>query len=232
MAAWIPLLQTFLWVGLIIWLIRRYNTQVVAVLASIQERIAKGSSVKAGPFELGQDIRPQDVQQQKERLKAEEIEQLGEGSQPARLLPPKDGGQLSLPDFRQRYLLAEDLVMRELQAEFGVVVNRQMRIGDVYLDGMFAKDGVGYGIEVKYVLKPVVPRLVDSLTRLQNLVRQRNWRRFTLILALVCETNEPIAPSAIDRIQSDLSKLDVPTMLRVYTLRGLAEKFGVETRAT
>jgi len=56
MAAWIPLLQTFLWVGLIIWLIRRYNTQVVAVLVSIQERIAKGSLVKAGPLEIGQDI--------------------------------------------------------------------------------------------------------------------------------------------------------------------------------
>jgi hypothetical protein len=231
MGALIPLLQTILWVGLIVWLIHRYNAQVVAILTSIQDRVAKGSSVKAGPFELGQDIRPQDAQEQKNRLE-EEIQQLGEPPPGPQLLPPGEGSQSSRLDLQKRYLLAEDLVMRELQIEFGAPVNRQIRVGGVELDGMFAKEGSGYGIEVKYVRRRVTSdRLIDSLTRLQSSLQRLGWRRFTLILALVCESDEPISPSDIERIQARLSQLGVPVMVRVYTLQSLADKFGIDLNA-
>src|SRR6266542_56805 len=137
MSALIPLFQTLLWVGLIVWLIFRYNAQVAAILNSIQDRIAKGSSVKAGPFELGQDVRPQDAQEQKKRLE-EEIQQLAEPAPEPQLLPSTEEARTSRQDLQKRYLLAEDLVMRELQIEFGTPVNRQVRLGGIDLDGIFA----------------------------------------------------------------------------------------------
>ncbi len=231
MSALIPLFQTLLWVGLIVWLIFRYNAQVAAILNSIQDRIAKGSSVKAGQFELGQDVRPQDAQEQKKRLE-EEIQQLAEPAPEPQLLPSTEEARTSRQDLQKRYLLAEDLVMRELQIEFGTPVNRQVRLGGIDLDGIFAKEGAGYGIEVKYVRKRVaLDRLLDSLSRLQTSLQRLGWRRFTLILALVCESDDPISPSEIEGIQSRLSQLAVPVVVRVYTLQSLADKFGIDLNA-
>jgi hypothetical protein len=51
---WIPLLQTLCWIALIVWLVCHFNREVGAILASVQKRIDRGSSIKAGPFELGE----------------------------------------------------------------------------------------------------------------------------------------------------------------------------------
>ncbi len=57
MAAWVPLLQTLAWVALIIAGAKRFDVQIQTLVDAIQRRIISGSSVKAGPFELGEDVK-------------------------------------------------------------------------------------------------------------------------------------------------------------------------------
>jgi hypothetical protein len=230
MIQFVPLLQTVLWVGLIVWLIFRYNKQVEAILTAIQGRITRGSSVKAGPFELGQEIRPQDVQEQSKRIE-EEVQELEAAA--VQVLPDAtpESARRTQNSFRRRYLLAEDLVMRELQSEFGVVINRSVRFANFQLDGIFAKDGGGFGIEVKYVSRRIAfDRLLSSLANIHTALQRLGWRRFTLILVLVCETDDVVSPSDIERIQSRASELGITIITRVYTLRALADKFGIESQ--
>lgn len=54
---WIPLLQTLSWITLIVLGTLKYSEKLERILDSIQERIKSGSSFKAGPVELGEDLR-------------------------------------------------------------------------------------------------------------------------------------------------------------------------------
>ena len=59
MKPWIPLFQTLCWIILIVWLLHRFKAEVAALVGAVQKRIERGSSLKAGPFELGElDIPP------------------------------------------------------------------------------------------------------------------------------------------------------------------------------
>ena len=53
MEAWIPLLESLVWIGLILYLISRFAIQLQSLFEAIRERVAAGSSFKAGPVELG-----------------------------------------------------------------------------------------------------------------------------------------------------------------------------------
>lgn len=50
---WVPLLQTLMWVGLAMYVAYRFSDQLQAFLSTIHDRVASGSSLKAGPVELG-----------------------------------------------------------------------------------------------------------------------------------------------------------------------------------
>src|SRR6266516_3225790 len=100
MEAWIPFFQTLLWILFIVGVLWKFNTQAIALLDAIKTRIEKGSSVKAGLFELGQDLKPQEPEQQKKRLD-DEVRQAqqedSESSSHAELV-----AKLSESDFRSR----------------------------------------------------------------------------------------------------------------------------------
>lgn len=53
MSAWVPLFQTLVWIGLIFFLVYRFANQLQSLFDAIRERVAAGSSFKAGPVELG-----------------------------------------------------------------------------------------------------------------------------------------------------------------------------------
>ena len=217
-----------LWVALIVWLILRYHKQVGAVLTAIQERITRGSSLKAGPFELGQDIRPQDIQEQNKRIE-DEVAQLEAATVSTLPTQTAEASRRSNVTLRRRYLLAEDLAMRELQSEFGVVINRSVRFAGVQFDGMFAKDGGGFGVEVKYVQsRKFLDRMVSSLSPILEAYKRLGWDRFTVLLALVCESDAAISVSDLERIQSHASELGLSILIRVYTIDALANKFHIE----
>lgn len=232
MAALVPLLQTALWVGLIIWLIHRYNKQVSGVLTAIQKGIAEGRPVKAGSFfELGQLIRPQGVEEQSKRID-EEVQQL-QATGPQALTPPSpEASRRSDVSLKKKYLLAEDLVMRELQSEFGAVINRSVRFGGVELDGIFVKEGNGYGVEVKFFRnRNSADRILLSLSRIEEALRRLGLRNFTIILALVCLNDAAVSPAVIEGIRaraSQLGTLGTAIMIRVFPLQELADKFGIE----
>ena len=52
---------------------------------------------------------------------------------------------------RQDYALAEDLAIREIEAEFGVPVQRNLAVGHLLLDGLAPLNGVLTAVEVKFV---------------------------------------------------------------------------------
>ncbi len=54
---WIPLFQTFLWIGLFVFFAIKYSTKLNKLLEIIFRRIDSGSSIKAGPIELGEELR-------------------------------------------------------------------------------------------------------------------------------------------------------------------------------
>lgn len=223
----IPLFQTSIWVGLIVWLVTRYHNQVCAVLTAVQERIARGSSVKAGPFELGEDMRPQNVPEQNKRID-EELQQIeATSAQNSQTSQPMIAAA-SDSKLKQTYFLAEDLVMRELQSEFGVMVNRSVGFQDFGLDGIFAKEGAGFGIEVKYIKSGSrIEHLEQIIVKTATFTRRLHWSRFTFILALVCEQDGIISTSDLERLQELATKSGLPLMTRVYTMSDLTSKFGL-----
>jgi hypothetical protein len=218
MNAWVPLLQTALWVGLIAVLVFRYHAQLGALISALQKRIEGGSSLKAGPFELGEGAKPQSVAAQKERLSDESSTT---GTQvlaaPRRTIS------------KSRYLLAEDLVMRKLQAEFGVPIKRQMALGpDARFDGLFTKKDSAFGVEVKYLSrKPLSKDLVGIFQQAVRYVGNLDLNRFTLILVFVFESEDLMSPDVIRTVQGEASLYGEKVVVRLYAFRDLASEFGL-----
>src|SRR5260221_10251232 len=233
MDAWVPFFQTLLWILLITGVLWRFNAQAVAILNAVKKRIEQGSSFKAGPVELGQDLRPQEPEQQKKRLddevKQAQQEDAKSSSSHAQLI-----AKISESGFRGRVLIAEELAMRELQTEFGGVINRQVIVGrDFGMDGMFVKDGAGFGVEVKYVRKNL-PRehLKQTVFQLKNFVQSRGWRRFTMVLVVVYDGEDDQLQKQQEFLDSTLSEFQDFLLWRLYSLKQLTEKYGISLSST
>lgn len=56
-SAYAPVLQTLLWVGLISAVLYAFRNQCRKIVDAIRIRIERGSSLKAGPLEIGPDLR-------------------------------------------------------------------------------------------------------------------------------------------------------------------------------
>lgn len=57
MKGWVPLLQTLAWIGLIVYAARKFSVQLESMMEAVRQRISTGSSFKAGPVELGEDLK-------------------------------------------------------------------------------------------------------------------------------------------------------------------------------
>jgi len=57
---WVPFFQTMAWIALIIYSANKFSSQLQDLLNAIKMRISSGSSFKAGPIELGQDLKALD----------------------------------------------------------------------------------------------------------------------------------------------------------------------------
>ncbi|MBI5674056.1 MAG: hypothetical protein HZC50_12650 [Nitrospirae bacterium] len=56
MKEWLSLVETLAWVGLVGYVLYRFGTYIEGLLEAFRSRIESGSPIKAGPFELGQDL--------------------------------------------------------------------------------------------------------------------------------------------------------------------------------
>lgn len=134
-------------------------------------------------------------------------------------------------EIRQRLVIAEELVMRELQSEFGVSVNRQVAFGDrdPVFDGMFVKGGEAFFVEVKLVMSEgISDRLWNSLNRLRNYVSHVHWKRARCVFAIV--VGDSAQQAAIEETFARDIEARYPNfaILRVYAYEELSRKYGLE----
>jgi len=226
-----PLLQTLLWVGLFSAVFWRYHEIIGKLLETIHKRIESGSAVKAGPLELAEQLRPQNAEQQREKL-AVEVEQLTQEEPPepygqaanARALPPPDPSML-----RSLYFQSEDLGLRAVQAHYGAPVSRQVQVGpDLQLDGFFTLGGVGYLVEVKYARFRYPQKLLQATAeKLLTKTSSLGWRNIHIVLVVVYGEATRDLKAEESRMREIFGTYEEKVTVHCYRLKELAERFGV-----
>jgi hypothetical protein len=222
-----PLIQTILWVALIGGIVWRFNKPIHGLLSALQKRVEGGSNVKAGPFELIDQLRPQEPEKQKQKVEAELLEATPTESIPqAESLPSLPAGFKTSQ--QAIYFQAEDLALRAIQAEYGQPISRQLTAGsDIGFDGVFTVNGRLNIVEVKYVRDAkTISRLRISLERLVNVIAKYNWKNVQLILVVVFERTEDV-PNADISLLHTVKGLEVPVSIRPFALKDLQRRFGV-----
>jgi len=223
-----PLIQTLLWVGLITGLVWRFHTPINGALLALQKRIESGSNIKAGPFEITDQLKPQLPEQQRQKA-AEELQEVLED------ISPEKSSLATAPaivpaSIQARHFHAEDLVLRAIQAEQGVTISRQVTAGsDMGFDGVFATDGRLNIVEVKYARSLTsLPRFKPTIERLNIAIARYGWKNVQIILAVVFENKEDML-----RAQELLKKVTAvsaaPLIVQCYSYDALNSKFGVGT---
>ena len=222
-----PLIQTILWVALIGAIVWRFNQPIHGLLSALQKRVEGGSNLKAGPFELIDQLRPQEPENQKLKIESELLEatpvepavQVAATTLPAGM----KGNQQAV------YFQAEDLALRAVQAEYGQPISRQLTAGsDIGFDGVFTVNGRLNIVEVKYIRDiKTIPRLRVSLERLASAITKYNWKNVQLILVVVFEHTEDV-PNADVSLLHTVSGLEIPVSIRPFSLIELQRRFGVQ----
>jgi hypothetical protein len=220
-----PLIQTVLWVGLIAGIVWRFHTPIYGLLVALQKRIESGSSVKAGPFEITDQLKPQDASAQKEKA-AVEIQEVLEGQAPGTGIAKPTTAPLST--IQARYFQAEDLALRAIQSEYGSPISRQVTAGrDSGFDGVFTSGGRTSVVEVKYVLgKGQATKIRPAIHRLTKIIQQYNWENTQIVLVLVFENEEDVKHS-MELLSQAFSENAIPVEVRVFTMAHLLARFGV-----
>lgn len=212
------LIETLLWVGLIVWIVTKYGSSIGAILDALQKRIESGGSVKAGPFELGKNLKPQPLQEQKAKAVLESQELIVDE-------PTSVGFKESISSALTKYYEAEDLALRAVQAEFGVNINRQVTAGaDMGFDGTFAKDGTLYIIEVKTVSRLRSGFLRDAINKLSSTVARYGWKNVRIIVVVVTDLE---IIKVEEFVKQELKDRLYHTELRVYHFDKLRQQFGI-----
>lgn len=211
---------------------RHFRKPVYDLLVAFQKRIESGSNIKAGPFEITDQLRPQDHRQQKEKIALELAEDLTE-DEAAPLEAEQHADIQSHPQStitrQTKYFQAEDLVLRAIQAEYGSTVSRQVTAGaDIGFDGVFVANGRLNIVEVKYLSRsiPNTLKLKESVNRVFNAISSYNWKDTQIILAVVFEKAEDIK-SQRARLQSIFNKSHLPVVVKCYSLAELQQKFQI-----
>jgi hypothetical protein len=198
------------------------------LLVALQRRIEAGSNVRAGPFEITDQLRPQDPNAQREKAAAE-IEE-ATSDQPLTAAATNLLGRASNP-ITERYFQAEDLALRAIQSEYGVPMRRQVTAGrDSGFDGVFTFGEKTNVVEVKYIApKGKSPRMRESIHRLTKIIEQYRWQNAQIILALVFESHEDVKHQA-EILSIGFSENTVPVIPRIFTMAELEAKFGMRKR--
>lgn len=220
-----PLIQTFLWVALIAGIVWRFHLPIDGILTALQKRVEAGSNIKAGPFEITDQLKPQDPVLQKAKV-ATEIQEALKNEHPPH--PVVESVSQRSASVQARYFQAEDLVLRAIQTEYGSPVNRQVTAGrDDGFDGLFVTAGRTTVVEVKYISgEGASHRFQATIKRTTDSIQQYGWQNPQIVLALVFERSEDIATSR-ERLSLMFAKNPVPVIVRCFTISELQAQFGI-----
>ncbi len=226
-----PLLQTVLWVGLLGIVLRLFHKPIYDLLITLQKRIESGSNIKAGPFELTEQLKPQDPSQQREKA-ALEIEELMQEQRPEQVQKLPEVVSRKALALKAKYFQAEDLVLRAIQTEYGATVERNVTAGsDIGFDGAFVSNGRLNIVEVKYLARPTSNffNILKSVDRIEASITRYGWRNVQILLAVVVESAEDFA-KVNTGLQAKIARKqdNVEVVIRCYTFAELQQKFGVE----
>lgn len=225
-----PLLQTILWVGLIAGIVIRFHKPIHGVLTALQRRIEAGSTIEAGPFKLGSEVKPTPPAQQRERSENEFAQIVNE-----QLVEPAVPGAPTLPapaeptKLRSRFFQAEELALRALQTEFNAPINRQISIGPgLEADGAFIQNGELHLVEVKFIVRPknaksTIERTLSHYERRFGATRRRT---VVIVLALVFEFESDVTRSTLE-FQEIANATDLRVEVRGYSLKQLQATYGL-----
>ncbi len=169
--------------------------------------------------------------QQRERVDREIDEVRAEGNHETESADPTTG---PLPPVRRElYLLAEELVFRQLEMEFGRPINRQISVsghpGLVFDGGLVTDKGIVF-VEVKFVRQPLYsPRIVRQVLSLLSSVRAAlRDRHIILYLAVVADMDEQHQRLLEDNIRKFIEHEASDVELRVFNLAELKKRFGID----
>lgn len=174
-------------------------------------------------LKIDRKVRPIDQKRDVRRSVDEINEVLGivPGENPINITPDVRATAMS------RYMLSEGLVMRALQAEYGVPIKRNVTAGsDDGFDGFFTFGNSTYVIEVKY-FKNLSNRMVErgSLLRLSASIKDYGWKDAHIIFAQVFEGSVPAIDSqGLARL---INEIETPFSIRRYSLKELEAQFGI-----
>lgn len=135
-----------------------------------------------------------------------------------------------------KYLIAEDLALRELEAELGEPIAKQVRVefsdARFILDGLIEKGNEYIGIEVKYVRTPhVQPSTIQAtlfkFVSLGSQVQTSKENPFRFIFIFVTEFSGEDLKRFKTRVRERFPTTLVPLEWRFYELSQLKKKFGV-----
>lgn len=203
-----------------IWLVANHHTKLYAPSDFLDE---------TGFF------RAQTPEEQNQRLEAEVVPL--EKEEPPSLTPSEEKRKESISsaiikDVKAQYLLAEELVFRELESEYKVSISRNIALGkDLLMDGLFTLQGAGFGVEVKLVRGLTVGAIKNQfeyIKRLADLIERNGWKNFSLIMAVVIKDSGNSDSSLKENKLKDLlQSLPINTELKIFKLSELMEKYGV-----
>lgn len=225
-----PLLQTLLWVGLVAGIVIRFHKPIHGLLGALQLRIEAGSTIEAGPFKLGSDVKPTPTAQQRERSEIELAQIVNE-----QLTDPVTPGTPSLPaqaeptKLRSRFFQAEELALRALQTEFNAPINRQVSIGPgLEADGAFIKNDELHLVEVKFIVRPKNARstIERTLSHYQRGFGATRRRTVVIVLALVFEYESDVTPSTLE-FQEIANSTALRVEVRGFSLKQLQTAYGL-----
>ena len=139
---------------------------------------------------------------------------------------------LALP-IRSNVILAEELAIREIEAEFGRPVLRGVRTTDGQFDGVFRLPDREVAVEVKYTRRPDWLTISSHARVIAESLRGRGRAiPVTVLLAVVCDgldaPNKARGRHVLERRLSDAG----PTIkVRIYDFRELLLKHGLAVEA-
>lgn len=133
----------------------------------------------------------------------------------------------------QIHMLAEELVMRQLESEYNTTIKRQVALNydktsSLSIDGIIM-DKTFTGIEVKYIKsKYISPHTASSIQlnvkKFAEITNKYRFKNSSFIVVIVTDEQEEVL---IEPLNRRLKGVDIKTEIRVFKLKELKEKFGI-----